>query len=106
MKKTIRVGVAFTIVAALCLVVGCAYTSQPYQRSSIDHILDAHNDISIQPPTVEEERRTVTKGYDIEFWTDEETGVQYIIYDRTSAKAGMGGITPRLNADGTLYVVY
>lgn len=39
----------------------------------------------------------------IEFWTDEETGVQYVIYDRGSGYAGMGGITPRLNADGTLY---
>ena len=41
----------------------------------------------------------------IEFWTDEETGVQYIIYDRKSAYGGMGGITPRFNSNGTLYVV-
>lgn len=39
----------------------------------------------------------------IEFWTDKETGVQYVIYDRGAGYAGMGGITPRLNADGTLY---
>lgn len=31
----------------------------------------------------------------IYIWIDEETGVQYIIYS--------SGITPRLNADGTLY---
>lgn len=40
----------------------------------------------------------------IEFWTDEDTGVQYIIYDRVGGYAGMGGITPRLNSDGSLYI--
>lgn len=39
----------------------------------------------------------------IDFWTDKETGVQYVIYDRKGGSAGMGGITPRLNADGSLY---
>lgn len=39
----------------------------------------------------------------IDFWTDKETGVQYVIYDRKGGNAGMGGITPRLNADGSLY---
>ena len=38
--------------------------------------------------------------YYIKFWCDEETGVQYVIYNRGG---GGGGITPRLNADGTLY---
>lgn len=37
-------------------------------------------------------------------WTDEKTGVQYIIYSDIAGYGGMGGITPRLNADGTLYV--
>ena len=41
----------------------------------------------------------------IEFWTDEETGVQYVIYDRVGGYAGMGGITPRLNSDGSIYIV-
>ena len=36
-------------------------------------------------------------------WIDEETGVQYIIYSDKEGYGGMGGITPRLNADGTLY---
>lgn len=38
-------------------------------------------------------------------WTDTETGVQYIVYKDGAGYQGMGGITPRLNADGTLYVV-
>ena len=37
-------------------------------------------------------------------WTDSETGVQYIVYTRPRIDAG-GGITPRLNADGSLCVV-
>ena len=41
----------------------------------------------------------------ISIWTDTETGVQYIVYTDTAGYCGMGGITPRLNADGTLYVV-
>ncbi len=49
--------------------------------------------------------KTNSSNMDIEFWTDEVTGVQYVIYDRYAGYGGMGGITPRLNADGTLYVV-
>ena len=40
----------------------------------------------------------------IRIWTDPETGVQYIIYQEMVGKGGMGGITPRFNADGTLYI--
>lgn len=49
-----------------------------------------------------EEHKPVIKtdNYNIFIWTDEETGVQYIIYDDVNR----GGITPRLNADGTLYI--
>lgn len=38
-------------------------------------------------------------------WTDEDTGVQYIIYREKLYNAGFGGITPRLNPDGSLYVI-
>ena len=42
----------------------------------------------------------------ISIWIDEETGVQYIIYsDYVGGGGGFGiCITPRLNADGTLYI--
>jgi hypothetical protein len=41
---------------------------------------------------------------DIYIWTDEETGVQYVVYSFIVVNGGgAGGITPRLNADGTLY---
>ena len=37
--------------------------------------------------------------------TDHKTGVQYIVYREKYMNAGFGGITPRLNADGSLCVV-
>ena len=37
--------------------------------------------------------------------TDHKTGVQYIIYREKFMNAGFDGITPRLNADGSLCVV-
>jgi len=40
----------------------------------------------------------------IYIWTDEETGVQYVIYREKCAYAGFGGITPCLNPDGSLYI--
>lgn len=77
MKKVILILVA--LVLTLCLV-GCAETNQT------------------KPELREEENSS------IRIWTDEETGVQYIVYCDRGGYAGMGGITPRLNADGTLYV--
>ena len=38
-------------------------------------------------------------------YTDPETGVQYICFYYKRGYAGMGGITPRLNSDGSLMVV-
>jgi flagellar basal body L-ring protein FlgH len=48
---------------------------------------------------VKENLKIEQNNTNIRIWIDEETGVQYIIW-RDSYK---GGITPRLNADGTLY---
>ena len=41
---------------------------------------------------------------DIYEFVDPETGVHYWIYSHGAAYQGMGGITPRLNADGTIMV--
>lgn len=37
-------------------------------------------------------------------YTDPETGVHYLIYSEDQCNAGMGGITPRLNPDGSIMV--
>lgn len=41
---------------------------------------------------------------DIYEFIDPDTGVHYWIYSRTESYAGMGGITPRLNSDGTVMI--
>lgn len=51
-----------------------------------------------------EEIKENTDNKGISIWTDAETGVQYIVYTYKSGYGGMGGITPRLNSDGTLYI--
>ena len=48
---------------------------------------------------------TNEKDYDIDIWVDTETGVQYIIYHGNNNQY-LGGITPRLNSDGTLYIAH
>lgn len=37
-------------------------------------------------------------------WTDPDTKIQYIVYREKRGYAGCGGITPRLNADGSPYI--
>ena len=49
---------------------------------------------------VRAEEMNTNNGESISIWTDEETGVQYIIFQAYRK----GGITPRLNADGSLFV--
>ena len=37
-------------------------------------------------------------------FVDEETGVHYLVFSRKSSQSGAGGITPRLNADGSVMI--
>ena len=37
-------------------------------------------------------------------FVDKATGVHYLVYSYKAGNAGMGGITPRLNSDGSLVV--
>lgn len=41
---------------------------------------------------------------DIELWKDPETGVEYFIYSNFAGYGVAGGMCPRYNLDGTLYV--
>ena len=45
---------------------------------------------------------TLPSSSSVHIWTDEETGVQYIIYNGYN----QGGIYPRLNADGSLHIAH
>lgn len=52
------------------------------------------------------QRNVMTNLYnsDVYDYVDPETGVHYLIYSHKSYNAGMGGITPRLNPDGSIMV--
>ena len=41
---------------------------------------------------------------DVYEFIDPDTGVHYWIYSHSAGYAGMGGITPRLNSDGSIMV--
>lgn len=41
---------------------------------------------------------------DIYEFVDPDTGVHYLVYSHTSVSGGTGGMTPRLNADGSTMV--
>lgn len=51
--------------------------------------------------STEDSNSHLTSNDSIQIWTDSETGVQYVIYKGYRK----GGITPRLNVDGTLYTI-
>ena len=75
--------VSLILVMLAILLVGCA--SDTEASSKARNIQDRiYNDIEAT----------------FEIVVDEETGVNYIIYNGYK----QGGITPRLNADGTLYI--
>ena len=79
MKKILSV---LMIVILLLFLVGCDENNENIKSATNDKniTLGEHND-------------------EILFWTDTETGVEYVVYKGYRK----GGITPRLNADGTLY---
>lgn len=49
---------------------------------------------------------TTSKIYndDVYEFIDPDTGVHYWVYSHTARYGGMGGMTPRLNSDGTVMV--
>lgn len=83
MKKTISI-------LALILLVGCVLCSCDTRQgnqsaASKPNIGQIYND-------------------DIYEFIDSETGVHYWIYSHKAGYGGMGGMTPRLNADGSIMV--
>lgn len=90
--KTIKK--SFVILSALLCIISVTGCTSDVNKA-VDNIVGSAN----EPAEVGE------KGDDkIYIWTDEETGVQYVIYREKTANAGFGGITPRLNSDGSLYI--
>ena len=78
MKKALSVLLVFILMFSLC---SCSVEENSNQST---------NQIN----------NTLPSSSSVHIWTDEETGVQYIIYDGYK----QGGIYPRFNADGSLHI--
>jgi hypothetical protein len=86
-KRTVSGKSALIILfIALCgFLCGCGYQNATAQEQKIEYIKMGSS------------HRAVT------IWTDGDTGVQYIMFSDWTGDA-VGGVTPRLNADGSLYI--
>lgn len=82
MKKILGLILVLAICFGLC---GCDFESD--RAKQIEHERNAHE--------VSE---------DVYEFIDQGTGVHYLIFSHDEHYRGMGGITPRLNADGTVMV--
>ena len=90
MKKKVLLSI---ITVVTILFTGCTTVSDMVDDSAV-HVNDNIIDNSIFP-----------KDYgEVYIYTDPETGVEYLIFSKSAGYAGMGGITPRLNVDGSLYI--
>lgn len=104
MKKDIERFLTIVAIGILFVFVGgCGYTSTVQAEESTDKSTSS----SFEPINVDmayyEDEREVIKNH---IWciTDEKTGVQYVVYSQTFYHGGAGGITVRVNADGTPYI--
>lgn len=62
------------------------------------------NTNAVQASNDELEMEFIDEYYNIELWKDPETGVEYFIYSDHIGYGAAGGMCPRYNTDGTLYV--
>lgn len=89
-NPTLSICCLMMITIIVCLLTGCTNAEEANESITIIDPLEVSSQ-SIQNDNI----------YVI---TDPETGVQYIVYREKAYNAGMGGITPRLNPDGSLCV--
>ena len=90
MKKRILISI---IAIVTFLFTGCTIVSDVVDDSAVQV-----NDNIIENSTF------AKNNGEVYIYTDPETGVEYLIFKKKSGNAGMGGITPRLNVDGSLYI--
>lgn len=72
--------------------------------SACDNLTFDASALSEQFEEAEEKRKQEDFNNRFYIYTDPETKVQYIVYHEKNAYAGFGGITPRLNTDGSLII--
>lgn len=76
----------FFVLLLIALLVGCGTTATAKENTSSFEL------------------EYLGESCDVSEYRDSETGVHYLILKDTKGYCGMGGICPRYNADGTLYV--
>ncbi len=59
---------------------------------------------SLEVQSGDDGNTTKIQNSDIYEFVDPETGVHYWVYSHNEGYGGMGGMTPRLNSDGTVMV--
>lgn len=59
---------------------------------------------SLKTPEEKKQAKSEEIQGNIYIYTDPDTKVQYVVYSYHEGYAGMGGITPRLDADGSLMI--
>lgn len=102
MRKSIfKTGTILLIFAACICATGCEEEFENFAEENAVTIND--DDTAFLNKTDREQ--VGTNDETVYIWTDPETGVQYIVYREKFMNAGFGGITPRLNSDGTICVV-
>ena len=101
MKKKLIVTIIVLLFAIL--LTGCS--SEEAQKNA-ESFLSGLNSVTRDPSVAfsQEAEIQTTENQFIFVWTDPDTKIQYIVYRQKSGYAGFGGITPRLNADGSLYI--
>lgn len=85
MKKKILLIIATVL---MVLAIGCGSTEE------------AHGSVSASAFALE----FVSNSENVYEYRDAETGIHYLVFKDSLFYGGMGGICPRYNADGTLYV--
>ncbi len=90
MKKELWILVVLLIL--LCFLVSCSERT-PINTEKSKKDVYTNISLGVEP---------AVNGEQVHIWTDAETGVQYIIYSYSDGINKMGGITPRLNPDGSV----
>lgn len=91
-KKAICITVLFVVLVLSILSAGSISndvkneSSIPYYESTISYYDGVYSSVSVF------------------IYVDRETGINYLIYCDEAGYGGMGGICPRYNTDGTLYI--
>ena len=101
MKKTFLAALLCSI--ACCALIACG-SSYADAAANTSYAATEQTDPFQELTCVSNFSNGVTEKKVVYDYTDPETGVHYLIYSEHQYRSGMGGITPRLNPDGSIMV--